>query len=131
MQIEIDPSLDLDISIQPFFTDCEIEIKSEGEPLFHETLNRVITEVIYRSLSVGRRKFLVPTMPSDAELVMKAFWDWFPPLLENIRSECALSSFGTEYEGEIEKVVMHSLSWSENLTLPDPCGQFSIQRIAK
>ena len=69
-------------------------------------------------------------MASDAELVMNAFWDWFPSLLEDLRAECALSSLSSRFEGEIEKAVMYSLSWSQNVTQIDLCGQVSIQSIA-
>jgi len=127
MPIEIDPQLSLDVSVEPFLEECEIHITSpEGGVILHVNLPRMLADVLVRALLMGRRSFSIPLDADSARELMQEFWNWLPPLLNNIKAECASSSLGTRFEGEIEKAAMTMLGWSHRLIEPDPYGYFRL-----
>lgn len=127
MPIEIDPRLDLDVSVEPFLEECEVQITSpERGVILDVSLPRMLADVLVRALLMGRRSFSIPLDPDAAGQLMQEFWNWLPPLLSDIKAECKSSSLGTRFEGEIEKAAMTMLGWSHRLIEPAPYGHFRL-----
>ena len=125
--IEIDPQLDIDIAVQPFFEQGDVTITSEkGDLILHSNLPLEITNVLIHAILMGRRRFPIPNDQDVARFLMNEFWKWFPPLLDNIIQDCTSSSLGTKFEGEIEKAAMKILGWSNLVTQHDPYGHFRL-----
>ena len=129
-QIEIDPSLDIDVTVQPFLDQWAILISSgKGNEILNLNLPRPIAEVLIRAVLIGRRSFMIPTNPQEASTVLTQYWNWLPPLLNAIKEECASSSLGTRFEGEIEKEAMKLLNWSEYAIDKEPYGRIRLLHI--
>lgn len=110
------PETELTVTITPFFGETEVLIENNiGEVLIKCDLSRPVAEVFIKALLMGRRHFRLPRSEKVAAGVMDKFWDWLPPLLEKLNAECAASSLGTKYEGEIRSAAYDQLSFSEEI----------------
>lgn len=119
------PEAELSLTITPFFGEAEVVIENGiGEEILKCNLSRAVAEVFARALLMGRRRFLLPRREEAAVVILDKFWDWLPPLLSKLNAECATSSLGTKYEGEIRRAAYEQLVISEEITNEHITGRF-------
>lgn len=116
------------VDVESMMSEAAIRVRdaSSGQVLLDKNYSRNVTQVILRSLLMGRKKFSVPAEESVATGALDRWFKWFPPIFLRVEEGCRSAAVGTKFEEQVRGTVLRMLELDQRLAEKELFGEFNL-----